>query len=133
MPAWGLIVDKLTRDMPITSIYGWKQDRTMIVVYADGALKKYLYFDELNTYIQAVYGVNLNLKLLPLSTAFTCTSCFASESFKFSDFWKLLVGVGSLIGVCTTVISMFLINTVDYQQIQKPNDEEIPLSNIDST
>ncbi|KAF9277673.1 hypothetical protein BGZ74_003280 [Mortierella antarctica] len=107
MPAWGHIVDKLTRDMPITSIYGWTQDRNMTVVYADGALKSYLYFDELNT-------------------------CFISESFKFSDFWKVLVGFSSLIGVCMTVISMFLIDTVDYQQIQKPDDEEIPLSNIDS-
>lgn len=130
VPEWGPIVDKLTSSVPITSIYGWRSDGKMTVVYADGTLKSYPYFNELNTYIQTVYGVNLNH--LTLSTAFTCTSCFASESFKFSDFWKLLVGVGSLIGVCMTLIAKFLIDVVDYQQIQKPDDEEIPLSNIDS-
>ncbi|KAG0274134.1 hypothetical protein BGZ96_004470, partial [Linnemannia gamsii] len=103
---------------------------TMTVVYADGALKKYKYFNELDTYIRSVYGVNVNK--VALSTTFTCTSCFASESFKFSDFWKLLVGVGSLIGVCMTLIGKFLIDAVDYRQIQKPDDEVIPLSSIDS-
>ncbi|KAF9902264.1 hypothetical protein EC991_005084 [Linnemannia zychae] len=129
MPSWGPIVDRLTSNVPITSIYGWKYDNAMTVVYADGALKKYKYFNELDTYIQSVYGVNVNK--VTLSTTFTCTSCFASENFKFSDFWKLLVGVGSLIGVCMTLISMFLIDTVDYRQIQKPDDEVIPLSSID--
>ncbi|KAK3832824.1 MAG: hypothetical protein J3R72DRAFT_527242 [Linnemannia gamsii] len=130
MPSWGPIVDRLTSNVPITSIYGWKSDSTMTVVYADGALKKYQYFNELDTYIQSVYGVNINK--VALSTTFTCTSCFASESFKFSDFWKLLVGVGSLIGVCMMLIGKFLIDAVDYRQIQKPDDEVIPLSSIDS-
>ncbi|KAG0280963.1 hypothetical protein BGZ97_009332, partial [Linnemannia gamsii] len=47
------------------------------------------------------------------------------KRFKFSDFWKLLVGVSSLIGTCMALIGWRLIDVVDYQHIQKPDGEDI--------
>lgn len=120
---WGYLLSKLPpQNVPVASIYAWSADKNMTILYTNGQYQNIPYPDEANKYIAHLFTINAQ-HIIP--TTFACTNCFRTDKFKFSDFWKLLVGISSLLASFKALASVILVKPIDYESIK--DDEHLHL------
>lgn len=111
----------------IISLYYWNSQKTAIITYIDSS-KQIINNVNILNYLD-IYQKDIsiiNFRNITLSTQYMCTGCGRGNPFKLSDFWKILIGLSSLVSSTISILTLIFIKDITYDVV---TEKDILLDN----